>query len=49
MRSGVSGAKSKDVAFHQALNDPDTRAEYIRRECWFLFHVDEGCRIDTTV
>ncbi|KAI0774141.1 hypothetical protein C8Q74DRAFT_1200411 [Fomes fomentarius] len=30
MRSGVSGAQSKDVAFHQALNDPDTRAEYIR-------------------
>ena len=28
---GVLGNKAKDVAFHQALQDPDTRAEYIRR------------------
>jgi Ras GTPase-activating-like protein IQGAP2/3 len=31
MRSGVK-QPNKDVAFHQALKDPDTRAEYIRRK-----------------
>ena len=31
MRSGVTSPK-KTVGFTQALEDPDTRAEYIRRE-----------------
>lgn len=31
MRAGAPVNKAKDVAFHQALHDPDTRAEYIRR------------------
>ena len=31
MRAGAPGNKAKDVPFHQALQDPDTRAEYIRR------------------
>ncbi|EPQ59223.1 hypothetical protein GLOTRDRAFT_34245 [Gloeophyllum trabeum ATCC 11539] len=30
MRSGVSSSKPKDLPFYQALNDPPTRAEYIR-------------------
>ncbi|KAI0677108.1 hypothetical protein C8Q78DRAFT_959803 [Trametes maxima] len=30
MRSGAASNRPKDVAFHQALQDPDTRAEYIR-------------------
>lgn len=30
MRSGVPSKQAKDVPFHTALNDPDTRAEYIR-------------------
>ncbi|KAI0824784.1 hypothetical protein BC628DRAFT_1444432 [Trametes gibbosa] len=30
MRSGAKGNRPRDVAFHQALHDPDTRAEYIR-------------------
>ncbi|KAI0638045.1 hypothetical protein C8Q77DRAFT_1214962 [Trametes polyzona] len=30
MRSGVPSNRPKDIAFHQALLDPDTRAEYIR-------------------
>lgn len=29
--------RPKDIAFHQALHDPDTRAEYIRREETFSF------------
>ena len=32
MRSGQPDVKSRDIDFHQALHDPDTRAEYIRRE-----------------
>lgn len=32
MRSGQPNVKAKDIAFHQALHDPDTRAEYIRRK-----------------
>jgi hypothetical protein len=35
MRSGIASSKPKDVPFYQALNDPDTRAEYIRR-MWSL-------------
>ena len=31
MRAGAPSNKAKDVPFHQALQDPDTRAEYIRR------------------
>ena len=31
MRSGITSSEPKDVPFYQALNDPDTRAEYIRR------------------
>jgi Ras GTPase-activating-like protein IQGAP2/3 len=31
MRSGVI-KQEKSIPFHQALKDPDTRAEYIRRE-----------------
>ncbi|KAH9918193.1 uncharacterized protein BXZ73DRAFT_92257 [Epithele typhae] len=30
MRAGTVGTQAKDVPFHQALQDPDTRAEYIR-------------------
>ncbi|KZT72473.1 ras GTPase-activating protein [Daedalea quercina L-15889] len=30
MRSGAAAKEPKDVAFRAALNDPDTRAEYIR-------------------
>ena len=30
MRTGVH-RPDKDLPFYQALNDPDTRAEYIRR------------------
>ncbi|KAI0952208.1 hypothetical protein AcV7_008086 [Taiwanofungus camphoratus] len=30
MRSGVPSTEPKEVPFHTALNDPDTRAEYIR-------------------
>ncbi|KAI1789553.1 hypothetical protein LXA43DRAFT_892818 [Ganoderma leucocontextum] len=30
MRAGVSNNRAKDIPFHQALQDPDTRAEYIR-------------------
>jgi Ras GTPase-activating-like protein IQGAP2/3 len=32
MRSGVASSKQKDVSFREALKDPDTRAEYIRRK-----------------
>ena len=31
MRAGAAGSKAKDIPFHQALQDPDTRATYIRR------------------
>lgn len=31
LRSGMAAQKLKDVPFHDAVNDPDTRAEYIRR------------------
>lgn len=31
MRSGRASAKPKDLPFYEALKDPDTRAEYIRR------------------
>ncbi|KAL0949959.1 hypothetical protein HGRIS_009979 [Hohenbuehelia grisea] len=30
MKSGVPSEKPKEVPFYEALNDPDTRAEYIR-------------------
>ncbi|KIK48850.1 hypothetical protein CY34DRAFT_797634 [Suillus luteus UH-Slu-Lm8-n1] len=30
MRSGIASTKPKDVPFYEALEDPDTRAEYIR-------------------
>ncbi|CAL1700973.1 unnamed protein product [Somion occarium] len=30
MRSGVASTRPKDLSFHEALQDPDTRAEYIR-------------------
>ncbi|KAF9009085.1 hypothetical protein BDQ17DRAFT_1398182 [Cyathus striatus] len=30
MRTGVASSASKDVSFHEALTNPDTRAEYIR-------------------
>ncbi|KIK30671.1 hypothetical protein PISMIDRAFT_86433 [Pisolithus microcarpus 441] len=30
MRSGIASNKPKDVPFYEALEDPDTRAEYIR-------------------
>ena len=33
MRSEVPINKAKQVSFHEALRDPDTRAIYIRREC----------------
>ena len=33
IRSGAQIKKPKDMPFYQALDDPDTRAEYIRREC----------------
>ena len=36
MRTGVP-RPDKDLPFYQALNDPDTRAEYIRRETIFKF------------
>ncbi|KAH7887756.1 ras GTPase-activating protein [Phlebopus sp. FC_14] len=32
MRSGIASPKTKDVTFYEALKDPDTRAEYIRRK-----------------
>ena len=35
MRTGVHRPE-KDLPFYQALNDPDTRAEYIRRASAFL-------------
>lgn len=31
MRSGRASSKPKDISFYEALKDPDTRAEYIRR------------------
>lgn len=34
MRTGVH-QPDKDLPFYQALNDPDTRAEYIRRASTF--------------
>ena len=34
MRTGVH-RPDKDLPFYQALNDPDTRAEYIRRASVF--------------
>lgn len=30
MRSGVPNKQSREIAFHEALDNPDTRAEYIR-------------------
>jgi len=35
MRAGVH-LPDKDLPFYEALNDPDTRAEYIRRASAFL-------------
>ncbi len=35
MRTGKAVSKSKDISFTQALNDPITRPEYIRRK-WSL-------------
>jgi len=35
MRAGVH-LPDKDLPFYEALNDPDTRAEYIRRASTFL-------------
>lgn len=31
-RSGVPSTQPKNIPFREALQDPDTRAEYIRRE-----------------
>ena len=31
MRSGRASTKPKELPFYEALKDPDTRAEYIRR------------------
>jgi Ras GTPase-activating-like protein IQGAP2/3 len=36
MRSGIASTKPKDVPFYEALKDPDTRAEYIRRMCFLV-------------
>lgn len=36
MRTGMLSLKPKDVSFHEAVDDPETRAEFIRRE---LVHV----------
>lgn len=33
MRSGQRSTKAKDIAFHEAVDDPETRAEFIRRQC----------------
>lgn len=33
MRSGMKSNKPKDVTFHQAVDDPETRGEFIRRQC----------------
>lgn len=32
-RQGVPSKRPKDVSFREALQDPDTRGEYIRRMC----------------
>lgn len=32
MRSGKVSTKRKDVSYHEAVDDPDTRAEFIRRK-----------------
>lgn len=32
MRQGVPSKKPKEVSFREALQDPDTRGEYIRRK-----------------
>ena len=40
MRTGVP-RPHKELPFYEALNDPDTRAEYIRRETIFSTHTLE--------
>ena len=45
MRAGAPNSKAKDIPFPQALQDPDTRAEYIRRR-FYPFQTDP---LDTEV
>jgi hypothetical protein len=49
MRSGIASTKPKDVPFYEALKDPDTRAEYIRRTCLFLREVLVLIMIDSQI
>ena len=46
MRAGVH-LPDKDLPFYEALNDPDTRAEYIRRASTFL--LSQSFETDGTV
>jgi len=43
MRSGTPSSKQKDVPFYQALDDPETRAVYIRRT--YGLHLQYGLLI----
>ncbi|KAI0751641.1 hypothetical protein C8Q80DRAFT_1310107 [Daedaleopsis nitida] len=48
MRSGAPSSKVNDVAFHQALHDPDTRAEYIRHLQVLQWWTEEFVRVITS-
>ncbi|KAI0327762.1 hypothetical protein GY45DRAFT_1256320 [Cubamyces sp. BRFM 1775] len=48
MRSGAPSNRPKDIAFHQALHDPDTRAEYIRHLQVLQWWTEEFVRAITT-
>ncbi|CDO71342.1 hypothetical protein BN946_scf184908.g100 [Trametes cinnabarina] len=48
MRSGTPSQRPKDIAFHQALHDPDTRAEYIRHLQVLQWWTEEFVRAITT-
>lgn len=39
MRAGKTTSKSKDISFTQALNDPITRPEYIRRKWTYVSNI----------
>ncbi|KAM5540380.1 hypothetical protein V8D89_005838 [Ganoderma adspersum] len=48
MRAGVPNNKAKDIPFHQALQDPDTRAEYIRHMQVLQWWTEEFVRAITS-
>lgn len=43
MRSGRISSKPKDLTYHEAVDDPDTRAEFIRRKSWNVGFGVTGC------